>query len=133
MRPVASHTLAIAAAVLALVAAAAVWIVNLRAGPRLGLEAGAMVVIVPLAMLVLFAMWLVVRTLLARRIRWGALGMTAVCAMLTYTIVAVACGPITCFQAGPHRAMGWFLVGGVAAAALVHHVVLGRLAAPRAD
>jgi hypothetical protein len=132
MGPVASHTLAIAAAVLALVAAAAGWIVNLRAGPRLGLEAGAIVVIVPLAMLVLFAMWLVVRTLLAR-VRRGALGMTAVCAMLTYTIVAVACGPITCFQAGPHRAMGWFLVGGVAAAALVHHVVLGRLAAPRAD
>jgi hypothetical protein len=127
MKPVAAHSIAIAAAFLAIVAATAAWIANLRAGPKLGLEAGAMVVIVPLALLVLTAIWLVVRAMLGGRQRWGALGATTICAVLAYVIVALTCGPVACFQAGPNRAMGWFLVGGVALAALVHHVLLGWL------
>jgi hypothetical protein len=127
MRPVAAHSIAIAAAFLAIVVATAAWIANLRAGPKLGLEAGAMVIMVPLALLVLTAIWLVVRSMLGARQRWGAIGATAICAVLAYAIVALTCGPVACFQAGPNRAMGWFLVGGVALAALVHHVLLGRL------
>ena len=43
---------------------------------------------------------------------------------LAYVITAVYCGPVACFQPGPNRLMGWFVVLGVAAAALVHQVVL---------
>jgi hypothetical protein len=130
MKPAAAHSIAIAAVILVIVTVTAGWIVNLRAGPKLGLEAGAMVVMVPLALFVLTAMWLTVRAMAEKRLRLNALAATAICAFFAYILVAVTCGPIACFQAGPNRAMGWFLVGGVALAALVHHVLLGWLARP---
>jgi hypothetical protein len=131
MKPAATHAIAIAAAIAAIVATTAAWIVNLRAGPKLGLEAGAMVLIVPLALFVLAGMWFVVRLWLSAPLRWGVVAMTCLCALFAYVLVAVTCGPIACFQPGPNRAMGWFLVGGVALAALVHHGVLAWLSKPR--
>jgi hypothetical protein len=50
-----------------------------------------------------------------------------VSATSAYLIVAMTCGPVACFQQGSNRAMGWFIVGGVALAALVHHLALARL------
>jgi hypothetical protein len=46
---------------------------------------------------------------------------------LAYGQVAIYCGPFACFTPGSARMMGWFLVGGAAAIALVHHVVLNAM------
>jgi hypothetical protein len=130
MRPAAAHSVAIGAVILVIVGVSAAWIASLRSGPKLGLEAGAMVIMVPLALAVLTAMWLVAWAMIGGRLRLGAIGMTAVAAILAFAVVAFTCGPVACFQAGPNRGVGWFLVGGVALAALVHHVLLGWLQRP---
>jgi predicted permease len=119
-----AHAVALIAALEALVAVSIAWVVNLRSGPRLGLEASAILVFLPIGLLILFGMWLVLRFLLVRRLRWTGLLALAGSIALGYLMVAASCGPVACFQAGPNRYMGWFLVLGIALAALAHHLAL---------
>jgi hypothetical protein len=46
--------------------------------------------------------------------------------LLAALFVIGYCGPVACFAPGPSRLMGWFVLGGVAIAALLHHLVLNR-------
>ncbi|MEX0852534.1 MAG: hypothetical protein WD036_04520 [Bauldia sp.] len=128
-RTVGSHVVALIAALAVIVAVSAAWIVNLRMGPRLdGFTAGPMVIFVPFGILILTAVWLIVRGVLHGRVRWTAIKVGLASLGLATIGVAVGCGPIACFAPGPDRLMGWFLVGGVALTALVHHVVLNSFA-----
>jgi hypothetical protein len=119
-----AHSIAVIAALEAIVLTSVAWVVNLRGGPRLGLEAGAVAIFLPLGLLVLFGMWLVLRFILLRRLAWNALLAVAAALALGYLVVAASCGPTACFTASPNRYMGWFLVLGAASAALLHHLVL---------
>lgn len=122
-----AHIVALIAALGTIVAVSALWIVNLRMGPRLdGFTAGPMVVFVPFGIVLLTAFWLIARGLLHGRVRWRAATALAAAGALALVIVAGYCGPVACFMAGPNRLMGWFLVGGVALAALAHQLVLDR-------
>ena len=87
-RPALAHILALATALLAVLAASALWIVNLRPGQ-------------------------------ATTVFKGSLALSAV-------LVVGYCGPLACFASGNNRLMGWLFVGGVAAPALLHHIVLNR-------
>jgi hypothetical protein len=84
-------------------------------------------VFVPFALLVLTGLWLVVRALLHGRVHWRTVTVVVVALAFALAPVIVYCGPVSCFAPGPNRLMGWFVVGGVALAALVHHLVLERL------
>ena len=123
-----AHIAALVAAFLTILAVGALWIVNLRMGPKLGLEGGAMVVFLPLMLLLATALWLIVRGVLHGRVRWTAIKVVVASLALAYVVVAVDCGPIACFAPGPDRLLGWFLVGGVALTAFVHHMVLNSFA-----
>jgi hypothetical protein len=137
MKPWLANLAAIGAALLAIVVISAVWIVFLRNGPKLDAwVAGPMIVAVPLALLVLTAMWLLARVALARWVEWNSVRVLAGSLMLAYLVTAITCGPIACFQALPSFWVGWFLVLGAAIAACVHHAtftqLLGRLRVPKA-
>lgn len=107
-----------------IVLASLAWLANLRNGPTFGLESGAILLFMPLALVIIFAMWLVLRFLLLRHLPWPALLVLAASLVLGYLMVAASCGPVECFQPGPNRMMGWYLVLGVAGAALAHHFAL---------
>ena len=120
------RALALLATFLVIVAVSAAWIVNLRMGPPLeGLAAGATVLFVPMVIVVLTAGWLIVRGVLHGRVRWRAVTVLAVAVAVSFALIAVNCGPVACFRAGPPNYLaGWFTLVGVPLAALVHHVVL---------
>ena len=123
-----AHLGALGAGFLVIVAVSAAWIVNLQRGPRLdGFTGGITVVFVPMVLLMLGAGWLAVRAIAGRWKAWTATSVLLVTAGISYVLTAITCGPIACFQPGPNRAMGWFVVGGLTAIAAVHHAVLGRL------
>ena len=126
-RPVLANISAIAAAFLAIIAVSALWIVNLRMGPRLeGFTGGAMVIMVPVALLILTAIWIILRALFGRQraiAPWLALAGGAVIGLVA---VVANCGVTACFVPGSERLAGWFVVGGTGLAALVHHIVLSR-------
>jgi hypothetical protein len=128
MKPIPAYLVAAAAAFVVIVVVTALWIVHLRLGPRLdGWVAGPMVLFVPMFLLILTGCWLIARPVLGRWIDWR-LGTVAAATLIgVYLLTAVICGPIACFQPGPNRAMGWFIVIGVAAAALMHHLLWTRL------
>jgi len=113
----------IAASVVFLIVSA-LWIVSLRLGPRMGLEGGAMVLFVPAYLVILTAVWFVVRAV--ARIRWRPTNILAVAIIVPLVLVISDCGPIACFVPGPHRMSGWFIVVGLPAIALTHHFVLNR-------
>jgi hypothetical protein len=118
---------AIGVAFLVIVAVSAGWIVHLRMGPKLdGWTAGPMILGVPVVLIGLTVIWLIARGLVGRRAQWSVAVPVVASAVFAYAVVAVMCGPIACFQQGPNRAMGWFIVGGVMAAALAHHLVRRR-------
>ncbi len=119
-----AQAVSLIAALEVIVLASLAWVLNLRSGPVLGLESGAILLFLPLALIIVFAMWLVLRFLLLRRLRWPALLVLAASLVLGYLMVAASCGPVACFQPGPNRMMGWYLVLGVAGAALAHHFAL---------
>jgi hypothetical protein len=86
-----------------------------------------MLIFVPMLLLIMTATWLIARPILGRWIDWRlgtVIGTTAVSA---YLLLALSCGPIACFLPGTNRAMGWFMVAGVALAAGTHHLVHSRL------
>jgi hypothetical protein len=117
------HGLAILAALLVVVATTALWIVNLRMGPPMeGFTGGPMALSLPILLLVLTVVWVVIRSVAG--LRWSALSVFLASAIAAYVLAAIWCGPVACFVPGPNRLMGWFLVGGIAIAALAHHLVL---------
>ena len=124
-RPARAHVLSLLAAFVTILIVSALWIVNLRMGPRLdGFTGGPMVIFGPFFLLIMTGLWLGVRAVLHGRVHWSVLTVAVATLVLAYVITAVYCGPVACFQPGPNRLMGWFVVLGVAAAALVHQVVL---------
>jgi hypothetical protein len=126
-RPARAHIFAVMAAFLAIIAASALWIVNLRSGPRLdGFTGGAMVIFVPLLLLIVLGIWLAIRGALHGRVAWRTLTVLIGSLVLASLFVIGYCGPVACFVPGSNRLMGWFVLGGAALAALVHHLVLNR-------
>jgi hypothetical protein len=126
-RPARAHIFALMAAFLAIVAASALWIVNLRSGPRLdGFTGGAMVIFVPFFLLIVFGVWLAIRGALHGRMAWKTVTVLIGSLILASLFVIGYCGPVACFTPGSNRLMGWFVLGGAVLAALVHHLVLNR-------
>lgn len=128
-RPILANICALAAAFVVIVAVTALWIVSLRLGPRLdGFSGGAMVIMMPIALFVLTAIWIVLRALFRRNRVFAAWIAFAGGAVIALVAVVANCGPTACFVPGNERLMGWFAVGGTGLAALVHHLVLARFA-----
>jgi hypothetical protein len=124
-RPLSAHIFALIGALATVVATSALWVVNLRLGPPLdGWVAGPMVIVVPAFVLILLAVWLLVRAALHGRIRWRISTVALATLIPSAVVVILNCGPTACFTPGNDRLLGWFVVGGVVAAALVHHLVL---------
>jgi hypothetical protein len=122
-----AHIFALLGAFLAIVAVSALWIVNLRLGPPLdGWTAGPMVVFVPAFILILTAVWLLVRAALHGRVHWRKRTVILATLIPALIVVVLQCGPVACFTPGNDRLLGWFVVLGVVIAALVHHLVLNR-------
>jgi len=124
-RPARAHVFALIAAFVAIVAVSAMWIVNLKLGPRLdGWTGGPMVIFVPLVLIILTAIWLVIRGVLHGRVLWRVSTVALATFIPTLIIVIVNCGPIACFTPGNERLMGWFVAGGMVGVSLIHHLVL---------
>jgi hypothetical protein len=131
-RPARAHIVALFAALVTIVVVSALWIVNLRLGPRLeGFTAGPMAIFVPFAMLVLTGLWLLIRGALHGRVTWTSVMVLGWGLGLSLVVVAAYCGPVACFVPGNNRLMGWFVVGGVTLAVLFHHLVLEALSGER--
>ena len=137
-RPIGAHLLALLAALVVVVAVSAVWLMHFKSYPRGTGFDGLTGIFVPFVLLVLSGLWLLVRTLLHRRVRWRTVTVAITALAFALAPVILNCGPTACFTPGPEKMMGWFVVIGVVLAALVHHVLLARLtpendhAAPRA-
>ncbi len=128
MRPWLAYLIAIGAALLAIIIVSAVWIGFLRTGPQLDAWiAGPMILAVPAALVVLNAMWLLLRAALARFVAWTLPRVALASIVLAYVATGITCGPVACFQALPSFRAGWFLVIGAAIAAIVHHVTFRQL------
>ena len=133
-RPLRAHIVALIASFVTILAVSALWIVNLRMGPELdGFTGGAMVVFVPFA----------------HPDRDGCLSAGPRIAPPPHTVAGGDRGDyVDRFRAvrrsssiavrspvsrpDENRLMGWFIIAGVALAALVHHVVLDRFPAEAA-
>jgi hypothetical protein len=131
-RPARAHVAAIAASAVVVVAVSALWLMHFRTYPGGSGFDDLSSVYVPFALLGLSALWLVVRALLEGRFRWRVVTVFIVSLAFALAPVLIYCGPVACFIPGPQKYMGWFLVIGVAVAALAHHIVLGRVAAKQA-
>jgi hypothetical protein len=118
--PATAHAVAIGAAVLVVLLASAFWMVEAEGASVVGLTVG----MIALVLVGLETLWLVVRALLERRVRWRVVTVVIVAAVFALAPVLLYCGPTACFTPGPNRLVGWFIVGGVAFAALLHHLVL---------
>jgi hypothetical protein len=123
-RPARAHIFALLAALAAVVAVSALWLAHFRTYPRGTGFDDLTGIIVPFGLLFLVGVWLVVRAIVHGRFQWRVATVIVAALALAYAQVAVYCGPVACFTAGSARLMGWFLVGGAALAALVHHGVL---------
>lgn len=124
-RSLGAHVFALIAALATIVAVSALWIVNLQLGPRLdGWVAGPMVIFVPAFILILMVVWLIVRAVFQSRIAWRSTTVALATLLPSLAIVVLNCGPTACFMPNNNRFLGWFVVGGVVAAALIHHLVL---------
>lgn len=127
-----AHLLALLAALATVVVMTALWIVNLRMGPPLeGFTGGPMLVSMPIFLLLVVGVWLVVRALLQGRFQWHAVVVVIVAAAFALAPVILYCGPVACFSPGPNRLLGWFVVGGAALTALVHHLVYQAISGER--
>ncbi len=121
--PLKAHLLALVAAFAVVIVVVGLWIVALRMGPRMdSFVAGPMIIAAPFLLVAGIFLWLCLRA--GIWIRWTALTVLGVSFGFAVIAVALICGPTACFTPGPNRMMGWFVVGGVAAAALAHHLAL---------
>jgi hypothetical protein len=128
MRPAFAQSAAVAAAVFVAFVASVVWLVHWRSGaPGGGSAAPFMPAAVPAGILALTALWLLLRGLCERLIRFAAAAALGVYLAVAYGAAILSCEANACFDPAANRFLGWFLLGGVAAAALVHHVVLTLL------
>ena len=124
-RPARAHIAAALTALVVAVAASAAWLVWYKTFPRgtgfddLSGLFGA------LTIFGLSVLWLVLRAIVP--VARTALMAVVVAAVLTAIVVVMMCGPVACFVPGPERLLGWFVVVGVAVAALLHHLVLVAL------
>ncbi len=119
-----AHTRALIAAFVTFLVVDALWVVTLRLGPRMGLEAGALVLFVPVYLFILGLVWFAVRYV--ARVRWRVTNVLAVTVIVPLVLVMADCGPIACFVPGPDQMSGWFVVVGLPLIALAHHFVLDR-------
>ncbi len=125
-RPVRAHVWAFLASLLAAVVVSALWLAHYKTYPRGTGFDDLTGIFVPFVILVLVGLWLVLRAVLHGRVRWKVVTVAITSLAFALAPVIVYCGPVSCFAPGPNRLMGWFVVAGVALAALVHHVVLDR-------
>ncbi|CAN5313419.1 hypothetical protein BH10PSE9_BH10PSE9_18430 [soil metagenome] len=132
MHPVRAHLAAVAASIVVVIVVSALWLIHFKTYPRGTGFDDLSGVVVPFALLGLTALWLVVRALLEGRLRWRVVTVFIVALAFALAPVLLYCGPVACFMPGPQKYMGWFLVLGVAVAALAHHVVLLRVAGKQA-
>lgn len=124
-RRLSAHIFALIAAFAAIVAVSALWIVNLRVGPPLdGWVAGPMVIFVPAFIVILLVVWLVMRAISQSWVRWRTATVVLATLILSTALVILNCGPVACFAPGNERLLGWFVIGGLVIAALIHHLVL---------
>jgi len=132
-RPVLAHISALAAALVVIVLVSALWIVNLRMGPRLdAFAAGPIVVFLPTVLLFITVVWVVLRAIFGRGRKLAAWTAVVGGAVLGLIVVVGSCGPTACL-AGNERFMGWFAIGGAGLAALAHHLVLARFGGEAVD
>lgn len=123
-----AQLLAVFAAFGAVAAVSIGWVIHLRVRPDFdGWTPGPMMLGVPVVLVVLTIIWLLARALLGKRMRWSLAALLVASTAFAYAVVAVMCGPVACFQPGSNRLLGWFITGGVALAALTHHLVRERL------
>jgi hypothetical protein len=128
VRSFVAQLLAIFAAFAAVAAVSIGWLVHLRMSPRFdGFTAGPMVLGVPAALAGLTIIWLLARGLAEGSTRWNIAVVLIAGTAFAYAVVAMMCGPVACFMPGANRLLGWFIVGGVALAAVAHHFVRDRL------
>ncbi len=130
-----AHIVALSAAFVTFVVICALWIISLRLGPPPApLVAGAAAVMVPLALLVMSAIWFFIRAAMHGRMQWRVITVLSVTIVVPLVIVTMYCGPIACYAAGPpNHMLGEFIIGGSALIAIVHHLVLNRYPAEPED
>jgi hypothetical protein len=104
------------------------WLVHLRLRPDFqGFAPGLTLFGVPALVFGLTFIWLLARGVAEGTARWNFVIVLIGACAFAYATTALMCGPVACFVPGQNRYMGWFIVAGVAAAALAHHFVRERL------
>lgn len=130
VRAFAAQLVGILAAFAVAAAVSVAWLVHLRLSPQFaGFSIKPSVLGVPAALAGLTLLWLLARGLAEGGARWNFVVAAVGSGGFAYAVVAAFCGPTACFLPGPGRLSGWFIVGGLAVAALVHHFVRERLRA----
>jgi hypothetical protein len=130
LKTIAARVLAVLAAFAADLAASVGWLVNLRLRPDFtDFQVGLVTLGVPVALTGLTVIWLLARGLAEGSARWNAFVVVIGACVFAYAAVAFMCGPVACFVPGPTLLMGDFIVGGVALAALAHHLTWALLRA----
>lgn len=128
-RVVRAFLLSVLAEFLVLFAVIALWILNLRLGPPIeGFSGGPLLALVPMLLLTLGIVWIALRFGMRRSINWTPGTVAAAAGGFGFVAIAFSCGPGACFMPGEYRLLGWFVVGGIVLAALVHHWVYVRFA-----
>ena len=129
-----AHPLALGAAFLVIAVATLCWLAWFKSYPRGTGFDDLSGVAVPFALIGLTALWLIVRALLHGRVQWRTITVVVVAFAFALAPVIIYCGPVACFAPGPSKFMGWFIVIGVAVAALAHHWALEAASRkPRAE
>jgi hypothetical protein len=105
------------------------WIVNLRlGGPVENSPDAPLLGVMPMMLLSLGIVWLALRFGMRRSIDWTTTTVATGAASFGFVATAFSCGSGACFLPGEYRLFGWFVVGGIVLAALVHHFVYVRFA-----
>jgi len=123
-----TQCIAILASLGAVAAVSAGWVLHLHINEQVDARAGGPLVLgLPVALASLTLIWLLARGLIGMKVKWSFALIVVAAAVFAGGVVAALCGPVACFRPGAYAAIGWFIVGGVAFAALAHHYVRERL------
>jgi hypothetical protein len=121
--------LSVLAEFIVLFAVIGLWILNLRLGPPVeGSPAAPLLAVVPLLLLTLGIVWIALRFGMRRSVNWTPATVAAAAGGFGVVATVFSCGASACFVPGEYRLLGWFVVGGIVLAALVHHWVYVRFA-----
>jgi hypothetical protein len=121
--------LAALAEFLVLFAVIGLWLLNLRLGPPLETSPNAqLLAVTPMLLLTLGIVWLALRFGMRRSVNWTPATVATAAGGFGFVAIAFSCGATACFVPGEYRLLGWFAVGGIILAALVHHWVYVRFA-----